>query len=90
MNEAWLSMQHQAEAEYTVPPHWKETPSAEKKHQALEFQGGLREPGCVDGWCRSDAANTVKWSGPVEHGTWMDPVGEMHSFSSNDKISMEL
>jgi hypothetical protein len=89
-NEAWLSMQHQKEAEYTVPPHWKDQPASEKKFQRLELRGGLKEPGCVDGWCRSDAATTIKWSGPVEHGTWMDPVGAMHSFSSNDRISMEL
>ncbi|KAL3916413.1 MAG: hypothetical protein SGILL_005192, partial [Bacillariaceae sp.] len=86
----WVSMEHQNEAEYAVPPHWSEPAPADKMHQRLELRGGFKEPGCVDGWCRSDPATTIKWSGPVEHGTWMDPVGEMHTFSNADRISMEL
>ena len=83
-------MQHQAEAEFTVPPHWSQPAPTEKQFQRLELPGGLKEPGCPDGWCRSDSATTIKWSGPVEHGTWMDPVGEIHTFSSSERIIMEL
>lgn len=90
-NEAWVSMEHQNEAEYAVPPHWDQPPPAEKKFNRLELRGGLKEPECENGWCRSDPKTTIKWSGPGEHGAWLDPAGEKHRFHGrNNDISMEL
>jgi hypothetical protein len=81
-DEEWLSMEHQKEAEYAIPPHWSQAPPAEKKHTSLEFRGGMKEPACVDGWCRSNAETTIKWSGPGPYGSWMDPAGDVHELES--------
>ncbi|KAG7343140.1 hypothetical protein IV203_021085 [Nitzschia inconspicua] len=90
-NEEWVSMEHQREAEYAVPPHWGQPAPFEKKFNRLELRGGLKEPDCVDGWCRSDSKTTVKWNGPGDFGSWLDPAGAKHKFHSrNSEFSMEL
>lgn len=84
-------MDHQAEAQYVVPSHWDQPAPAQKKFAPLEFRGGLKEPGCVDGWCRSDTKTTVKWSGPAKYGSYLDPIGDQHKFHDRkNDVSMEL
>lgn len=89
-------MNHAKEAEYSVPPKWANEPSIpepEKHHEidAIEFRGGMLEPGCYDGWCRSTSEDLVRWKGPS--GTdkqWVDANGEIHEFvGRNNEIEVE-
>jgi hypothetical protein len=97
---AWASMNHVEEAEYAVPPKWaneplqEESPQQEeggvrrsqKKVETIEFRGGLREPGCYDGWCRSTGDDLVRWKGPSgTHKHWIDANGEIHEFVGKQK-----
>ena len=47
----------------------------------IEFRGGLREPDCIDWWCRSTPSDLVKWKGPAGSDThWIDATGKTHEF----------
>ena len=93
----WASMNHAEEAEYAVPLKWaneplldatsqKEEGSGKKPIETIEFRGGLREPGCYDGWCRSTGDDLVRWKGPSgTHKHWIDANGEIHEFVGKGK-----
>ena len=87
-------MNHVEEAEYAVPPKWaEEAPvnSPTNNVDAIEFRGGLREPDCVDGWCRSTSDDIVKWKGPAGTNThWIDANGKTHEFEGQNKEDEEL
>ena len=54
--------------------------------QTIEFRGGLREPGCTDGWCRSTGPDLVRWKGPSGSDThWIDADGVVHEFVGKDR-----
>jgi len=91
-DEAWASMNHVEEAEYAVPPKWADVPrpGAANNVDAIEFRGGLREPGCYDGWCRSTGDDLVRWKGPAgTHTHWIDANGDTHEFVGKRKGSEE-
>merc|ERR1712224_1180864 len=63
-DERWGSMNHVQEAGYAVPPKWIHdnndnnddgNGNGDGNIDAIEFRGGLNEPNCVDGWCRSSS-----------------------------------
>ena len=59
--------------------------------EAIEFRGGLREPDCVDGWCRATSPERVKWQGPAGSNThWIDATGQTHEFIGRSKKVEEL
>ena len=88
----WSSIKdHVAEAEYAVPPSWINDPPVaatsgkdEDSIKTLEFRGGLHEPECTDGWCRSSSSSdNIKWNGPVDvidNNHWIDATGKQHKF----------
>ena len=94
-DETWASMNHVAEAEYAVPPKWANEPSGSSKAddamvREIQFRGGLREPGCMDGWCRSTSLERIQWKGPSGPSThWIDANGESHEFMGRLKQKEE-
>lgn len=92
-DDAWASMNHVEEAEYAVPPKWANEPTTMDSTDAvesIEFRGGLREPGCYDGWCRSTGDDLVRWKGPSgTHNHWIDANGEVHEFVGNRRQKKE-
>ena len=93
-DDAWSSMNHVAEAEYAVPPKWaNEEPMQQEEQQqdhpieAIEFRGGMKEPGCYDGWCRSTGDDLIRWKGPSgSENHWIDANGEMHEFAGKQQV----
>lgn len=78
--EGWFDQNHELEAHYAVPPRWKDDPVGEPKAEHLQMVGtSLKEPGCVDDWCR--AKDSVKWSGPGEDGYWIAPNQDKFPFN---------
>ena len=75
-------MNHLKEAEFSVPPKWANEPEdTPTSVEAIEFRGGIREPGCHDGWCRSTGEDLVRWKGPSgSDKQWIDANGEIHEF----------
>jgi len=92
-DKVWASMNHINEAQFAVPPHWLEQPNEpadssndNNNAERIEFRGGMREPGCVDGWCRSTSDNIIKWKGPAGSNThWIDANGNDHEFMRHKK-----
>lgn len=83
-------MNHVAEAEFAVPPKWADEPkqhdSKNNNIEAIEFKGGLREPNCYDGWCRSTGDELVRWKGPSgSHTLWIDANGDVHEFVGKEQ-----
>lgn len=67
------------------------TKKNKKSVDLLEFRGGLREPDCIDGWCRSTSPDLVKWKGPAGSDThWIDATGKTHEFVGRSKNVDEL
>jgi hypothetical protein len=80
----WYEQNHELEAHYAVPPHWKEDPQGERKAERLEMSGtSLTEPGCPHDWCR--AKDSIKWSGPGEDGFWIAPTMEKFPFHPKEE-----
>ena len=81
-DDQWKSMNHLKEAEFSVPPKWANEPEdTPTSVEAIEFRGGIREPGCHDGWCRSTGEDLVRWKGPSgSDKQWIDANGEIHEF----------
>ena len=84
-------MNHIQEAEYAVPPKWADEPHEKPNNvEAIEFRGGILEPGCYDGWCRSTGEDLVRWKGPSgSHTHWIDANGGVHKFVGKDKKRQE-
>jgi len=62
-----------------------------KNTDVLEFRGGLREPDCINGWCRSTSPDRVKWKGPAGSDTqWIDATGKTHAFVGRSNKVEEL
>jgi len=79
-------------AHYRVPPVWADTnvPKPPKTHEPLDMAGmSLLEPNCPDLWCRC-SQETVKWSGPGEHGIWIAPDGSKKPLVLQDETKAEL
>ena len=76
----WYEQNHELEAHYSVPPHWDSPPPPKSEDVPyLQMVGtSMREPHCVDDWCRTK--DSVKWSGPGEDGYWIDPMFQKHEF----------
>ncbi len=91
-------MNHLKEAEYSVPPKWAHEPeerdaTSTSSVKAIEFRGGIREPGCYDGWCRSTGEDLIRWKGPSgSEKQWIDAKGEIHEFAGrrNEDDAEEL
>jgi hypothetical protein len=80
----WYEQNHELEAHYAVPPHWKTNPQGERKHDRLQMVGtSLKEPDCLHDWCR--AKDSIKWSGPGEEGKWIAPNGERFPFEPKEE-----
>jgi hypothetical protein len=84
VHDDWNSMNHQAEAEYAVPPHWSSNPSSSlKRHPNLVYGGGMEEPDCQNNWCRTEQPD-VQWKYGMagsEAGYWVDPNFHKHKFA---------
>ncbi len=84
-------MNHVKEAEYTVPPKWTDDHlESHSNVEAIEFRGGMIEPNCYDGWCRSTGEDLIRWKGPSgNHQQWIDANGEIHDYVGRNKEEEE-
>ena len=98
-DDRWKSMNHAQEAEFSVPPKWANEPSIStsadnvdsREIETIEFRGGMKEPGCYDGWCRSTSDDLVRWKGPSgTDNQWVDANGEIHEFVGRNSEVEEL
>jgi hypothetical protein len=74
----WAEQDHNIEKHYAVPPHWRDAPTDHIETPLKMVGTGLSEPSCPNSWCPTQ--QTVKWSGPAEHGYWISPSGEKFPF----------
>jgi hypothetical protein len=80
--EGWNDVDHELEAHYAVPPLWSEDPVGEPTLPKLQMvETSFAEPECPHSWCRSQ--NTIRWSGPAEHGYLIRPTQERVPFHPN-------
>lgn len=69
--EDWFHIDHDLAAHYAIPPNWRDETTVDRSPTTnpLEMvQTSFIEPGCPNQWCRTE--DTIKWSGPAEHG-WL-------------------
>lgn len=98
----WDEINHELEAHYAVPPVWDVDPPKSKSSTTLRDHNNnvlptlalagtsMKEPDCPNSWCRT--MNTIKWSGPGEHGYWIAPNMERYPLTlpSVDDTMLEL
>ena len=58
---------------YPVPPHWVHEPTTHFEIPMRMHGTSYEEPECPNGWCATEYSK--KWSGPAEHGYFIDPTG---------------
>jgi len=84
----WYEVDHDLEAHYAIPPHWREDRDIELTHTPLKMvQTSFTEPECPDNWCGT--LDTVTWGGPAEYGTLLLPTTEripFHPPPYNDEL----
>jgi hypothetical protein len=77
--EGWAEFDHDLEAHYAVPPIWSQDPVGEPTKTRLEMiETSFAEPECPHSWCRTQ--DTIRWSGPAEHGYLIRPTQERVPF----------
>ena len=82
VDDHWNSLNHQAEAEYAIPPHWSQDPSTTSSHPEIVYAGGMEEPECQNRWCKTENPDVVWDYGMAgdEAGYWVDPTYQKHTF----------
>lgn len=67
----WKQIDHKLEANYAVPPAWKEPPKSHEHNKLVMAGTSMKHPDCADEWCLTK--DSIKWSGPGKHGKYIDP-----------------
>lgn len=81
----WKEVNQDLGVHYAIPPQWGGPSKPLENLEPLEMVGtAVREPGCEHGWCRT--AESIKWSGPGEKGSWIDGNQEKHPFHPQEVV----